>query len=280
MNINELYKKDMSFYRLLNKAGIKQFEESTYDNTIVGRLKNMFSINSPKFICYIKDLLNSNFENDELLKTMTYYTFYNKVPLKEGFNSIDEALNYIKISKCLNFEINQICDYLYNNLELLPVNNDLSFDSPLEVYGIYTQAQIYSGLGVFNDKYAGPMLQGVWYLKEKNHDIFLSTLNKSESHFGESISYNDYPINDELFNWQTQNSVSEGSDILNRYIHSDGRVSLYVRVNRKENSNASPYMYLGEATYVSHNGSKPVTMVWKLNHKIPAGYLLKMKNTD
>jgi superfamily II DNA or RNA helicase len=280
MNINELYKKDISFYRLLNEAGIKQFEESTYDNTIVGRLKNMFSINSPKFICYIKDLLNSNFENDELLKTMTYYTFYNKVPLKEGFNSIDEALNYIKISKCLNFEINQICDYLYNNLELLPVNNDLSFDSPLEVYGIYTQAQIYSGLGVFNDKYAGPMLQGVWYLKEKNHDIFLSTLNKSESHFGESISYNDYPINDELFNWQTQNSVSEGSDILNRYIHSDGRVSLYVRVNRKENSNASPYMYLGEATYVSHNGSKPVTMVWKLNHKIPAGYLLKMKNTD
>ena len=115
--------------------------------------------------------------------------------------------------------------------------------------------------------------------EKKNHDIFLVTINKESSHFGESIAYEDYAINDELFHWQTQNSVADGSDTLNRYINSNGRISLFVRINRKENGQASPYIYLGEAEYVSHSGSRPVGIVWKLKHKIPAKYLDKMMKT-
>ena len=278
LNINDIYKKDVSFYRLLTEAGIKCFtEKNSIENAIVGRLKNLLTINSPKFINYIKSLLNDeNINHNELLDTMTYYTLFNKLPEKEGFKNIIEALEFVKNSECLNYEINEICNYLYNSLEVLPIKNDLNFDCPLEVYGVYSQAQLYSGLGVFNEKYAGPMLQGVWYLKEQNHDIFLVTINKESSHFGESIAYEDYAINDELFHWQTQNSVADGSDTLNRYINSNGRVSLFVRINRKENNQASPYIYLGEAEYVSHSGSKPVGIVWKLKHKIPAKYLDKM----
>ena len=225
----------------------------------------------------MKSILNNDdVVHNELLDRMTYYTLFNKIPEKEGFNNIIEALNFIKNSECLNYEINEICDYLYNSLEVMPINNNLNFECPLEVYGIYSQAQLYSGLGVFSEKYAGPMLQGVWYLKEHNHDIFLVTINKESSHFGETIAYEDYAINDELFHWQTQNSVADGSSILNRYINSDGRVSIFVRINRKENGQASPYIYLGEADYISHSGSKPVGIVWKFKHKIPAKYLDKM----
>ena len=278
LNINDIYKKDISFYRLLTEAGIKKFTENTKEEIkVVGRLKNLLAINSLKFINYIKMLLNNEVINhDELLDRMTYYTLFNEIPKKEGFKNINEALEFIKNSNCLNFEINEICDYLYNSLEVLPINNDLNFYSPLEVYGVYTQAQLYSGLGVFNSEYAGPMLQGVWYLKEQKHDIFLVTINKEESHFGESIAYDDYAINDQLFYWETQNTASETSDTLNRYINSNGRVSLFVRINRKENNRTSPYIYLGEASYVSHHGSKPVGITWKLKHKIPAIYLDKM----
>lgn len=278
LNINDIYKKDVSFYRLLTEAGIKNFRENnSIENAIVGRLKNLLTINSPKFIYYIKSILNDDSAiHNELLDRMTYYTLFNKLPEKEGFNNIIEALEFVKNSECLNYEINEICNYLYNSLEVLPINHDLNFECPLEVYGIYSQAQLYSGLGVFTEKYAGPMLQGVWYLKENNHDIFLVTINKESSHFGESIAYEDYAINDELFHWQTQNSVADGSDTLNRYINSNGRISLFVRINRKENGQASPYIYLGEAEYVSHSGSRPVGIVWKLKHKIPAKYLDKM----
>ena len=161
MDINDIYKKMCLFYRLLTEAGIRNFKEKNItENAIVGRLKNLLTINSPKFINYMKSILNNDdVVHNELLDRMTYYTLFNKIPEKEGFNNIIEALNFIKNSECLNYEINEICDYLYNSLEVMPINNNLNFECPLEVYGIYSQAQLYSGLGVFSEKYAGPMLQ-------------------------------------------------------------------------------------------------------------------------
>ena len=76
-----------------------------------------------------------------------------------------------------------------------------------------------------------------------------------------------------MFHWQTQNSVADGSEILNRYIKSSGRISLFVRLYKNENGKAAPYIYLGECDYVSHNGNKPVNIIWKLKHKIPAKYI-------
>lgn len=43
-----------------------------------------------------------------------------------------------------------------------------------------------------------------------------------------------------------------------------------------ENGQASPYIYLSEAEYISHSGSRPVGFVWKLKHKILAKNLDKM----
>ena len=75
LNINDIYKKDVSFYRLLTEAGIKCFtEKNSIENAIVGRLKNLLTINSPKFINYIKSLLNDeNINHNELLDTIDVY---------------------------------------------------------------------------------------------------------------------------------------------------------------------------------------------------------------
>jgi hypothetical protein len=39
--------------------------------------------------------------------------------------------------------------------------------------------------------------------------------------------------------------------------------------------NTAPYTYLGTANYVSHNGSRPMNITWKLDAPIPAKYLKK-----
>ena len=46
---------------------------------------------------------------------------------------------------------------------------------------------------------------------------------------------------------------------------------LFVRENRSEEGVTSPYTYLGAADIVSHRGSKPINIVWKLREKMPAG---------
>lgn len=281
MDITDLYiNKDITFYRLLSEAGIDNFIETEYDNKYISRLNSLFKLNSYKLLNSIINYLNGLDLGDKNLKNMFYYSIFTNKPISLGFNSVDEALSLIKESKCLSFEIKEICNYLINNIDITTIDNDLLFESSLEVYGIYNQSQILAGLGYFDENNFHPLLEGVLYYKEHNHDVFFITLNKNNNHFGESISYEDYPINDELFHWQTQNRVSEGSATLDRYTNSNGRVSLFVRVDRNYKQYTSPYFYLGEAQYVSHEGSKPASIVWKLNNKIPAHYLKQMKNID
>ena len=38
---------------------------------------------------------------------------------------------------------------------------------------------------------------------------------------------------------------------------------------------AAAYTYLGWANYVSHEGEKPINIVWKLEQPIPAKFLKK-----
>ena len=56
-------------------------------------------------------------------------------------------------------------------------------------------------------------------------------------------------------------------------ILNERRVSLFVREYKAENGKASPYIYLGECTYVSHQGNNPVSFVWKLNNSIPGKFI-------
>lgn len=282
VSVFDIYDKDMAFYRLLKESKIKKFpNDDEFEIEFISKLKRLLYINSPIIIKYIKSIINGNYDKKNLkLKSMIYYALYDKKPNDIGFKSMDELFKKIKKSKILCFELNEICDYLSKSIDVVPLNNSLSFDCPLEVYGIYSQAMIGSAFGLFDEQRIYRIQTGVKFLNELNHYILLVTLNKDEKHFGESIMYKDYPINEYLFNWETQNSTSGESEVTNRYINSNGNISLFVRTNIKENGYTSPYIYLGEVDYVSHHGSKPVSFVWKLKNKIPAEYYIKMKNFD
>lgn len=90
--------------------------------------------------------------------------------------------------------------------------------------------------------------------------------------------YEDYAINDELFNWQSQSRTSIDSPTGKRYVnHREGgnNILLFVRENKSEDGVTSPYTYLGPADIVSHSGSKPISIVWKLRNKLPASIAKK-----
>ena len=59
-------------------------------------------------------------------------------------------------------------------------------------------------------------------------------------------------------------------------VEGGSRVLLFVREFKKDKfGNTAPYTFLGTAEYVSHNGSRPMNIVWKLKKPIPAKYLKK-----
>lgn len=142
----------------------------------------------------------------------------------------------------------------------------------------YTRDQLLSAVDYYTyDK--KPILQsGVLYLSDKNMDIFLITLNKSDKDYSESTMYKDYSKSEYLFHWQSQSTTPDTSPTGQRYINHrklGTKILLFVREYKEDIAGTSPYTFLGLADYVEHHGSRPMNIVWKLNRPIPAKYLKK-----
>ena len=277
ISLDEFYNGKRTFSGLCAEADIIQDFKCENEEMISKRLVNLLSVDSPKLIEFAKKYINNpnmDFNKEELiLRNMFYYTFYIKNPEREGLTSIQEGIEKIISNEFIKNEILEILDILYERINCVPIKNSYDFTCPLEVHCKYTQAQILAGLEYYREDFYGPMLEGVRYFKDKDFDIFFITLNKSEKDFSELTLYEDYAISENLFHWQSQHKDTETSKNVQRYINSKGRVSLFVREYKTENGKASPYIYLGECTHVSHQGNNPVSFVWKLKNNIPGKFI-------
>lgn len=112
-------------------------------------------------------------------------------------------------------------------------------------------------------------------------DAFFITLNKTEDSYSPTTMYEDYAISDRLFHWQSQSTTSIDSKTGHRYVkHREMGYTplLFAREHRHLPSGlAAPYCFLGPAEHVRHEGSRPISIVWKLEHAMPAR-LLRMKD--
>lgn len=86
--------------------------------------------------------------------------------------------------------------------------------------------------------------------------------------------YHDYAISDQLFHWQSQNSArpdrGRGKDyIQHRAIGK--RLFLFVREQTKdEYGRTMGFVNYGEVEYLSHTGSQPMSIKWKLRTPMPS----------
>jgi superfamily II DNA or RNA helicase/HKD family nuclease/SOS-response transcriptional repressor LexA len=119
---------------------------------------------------------------------------------------------------------------------------------------------------VFNP---GNWQSGHVVLKEPQVQILLVTLNKQGK--ANDHQYHDYFIDDEHFHWQSQNSTrpdnKRGQEII-QHEKLGSRVFLFVRENKLSNGKAAPFHFYGEVHYERHEGSKPMSVIWKLHSPV------------
>ncbi|WP_315968741.1 DUF3427 domain-containing protein [Acidaminococcus massiliensis] len=178
-------------------------------------------------------------------------------------------------------EIQSILTLQFERFNVLPHKASLPYPCALEVYCNYSRDQIFAALGLNKPN---SVREGVKYLHPGNSslvnrdtDVFLVTLNKSEKEFSETTRYEDYSINDRLFHWQSQNATTPESPTGQRYIKQQEKgniVLLFVREQKKDaQGNSQNYTFLGTAQLSSWNGSQPITIIYHLDHPIPAKYI-------
>ncbi|MDB8804802.1 DEAD/DEAH box helicase [Romboutsia sp. 1001216sp1] len=291
ITLKEIYKTKNSFYRLCVNAKVKDDFVDIDEKNLSGGMLRLINTDSVKLLRFWIDVLESykikinkedediSFtESEEKMLLMLHYTLYTKSPKELGIDNTYEFLQRLYLNKVMYEEIIEVLKYNLSHIKVKSLSDGLYYESNLEVHSTYTKEQILAALGKNTIDKQYPLREGVLYIEDKKTDIFLITLNKVKKHFSPSTMYEDYAINDELFNWQSQSRTSIDSPTGQRYVNhrdSGNNILLFVRENKSEEGVTSPYTYLGAADIVSYSGSKPISIVWKLRNKLPASLAVK-----
>ncbi|PUE57414.1 hypothetical protein B9Z45_08370 [Limnohabitans sp. 2KL-17] len=103
-------------------------------------------------------------------------------------------------------------------------------------------------------------------LAHKKAHILLVTLNKQGR--ADEHKYMDHWIDDTHFHWQSQNATdptSKRGDNIIRHAALGIDIHLFVRDTKLAVGKAAPFMYHGRVRYQSHQGSRPMSIVFGLD---------------
>ncbi len=140
---------------------------------------------------------------------------------------------------------------------------------PVALHSRYTRTEILAAFGVGDGAKPPTWQTGVWWEPEAKTDLFAFTLDKSVGGFSPTTRYRDYAVSPELIHWESQSATAADSPTGQRYINqreAGTNVLLFARLRTTDRA----FWCLGPASYVSHDGDRPVGFVWKLRQRLPA----------
>ena len=273
LDIDRFYS-NYSFYKLLAETGLKDKYEVKHADELRQSLRRFSRIDSKRLLIFSRKLLGEDLDLSKLNEVeylklgMFHYTIWGNKP---EVSYIESMKDLKEKNEDIVRELLDIIDYNLGNIKSIEIDYEDN-EIPLDIYASYSTQQIMVAFGKTKEDYTYPMREGVLYVEDKNTDLFFITINKSEEDYLPSTMYNDYAKNSELFNWESQSTTGIDSPTGQRYINDRSvkhKILLFVRESKNQYNHALPYIFLGNAKYVSHKGNKPIQIVWKMEHSIP-----------
>lgn len=193
-----------------------------------------------------------------------------------GPTSLQTSLDRLWRNPNIVSELKELLGVLGARASRLALDAGLEPEIPLRLHARYSRYELLAALGEATAERPTYWREGVRWIDRYGMDIFLVTLNKSERHFSPTTRYRDYPISPTLFHWESQSTTKTSSPTGRRYVQHQvqgSRVLLFVREsNFGESLGASPFLFLGPASYVSHQGDRPMAILWRLKHEMPLDF--------
>lgn len=280
-DIQELYKSDNSWTKVLRKAGFLREQAPSCEAELLKRVHAFFHVDDlDRVQAYLRLLTDDAPGYDSLEPEEQAYArmlFFNLWDSAGGFSSYQEGLESLRAQPAFRDELQQVLSYALEKADHYPlVLEGPLAQVPLKIHSSYNRSEILSALGVA--RLGGQMPrefgQGVRWVEELKTDALLITLEKSERDFSPTVRYKDYALSSTRFHWESQSTTPENSITGLRYqqhVQQGSHVLLFLRrYKRNSIGKAEPWMLLGPATYAGHTGSKPMAITWDLHHELPA----------
>lgn len=208
---------------------------------------------------------NSFSEYEKRCAIMLYYDIFDKAG---NYSNIGEMFNDLASDKLFIHELKEVLTFLRDRCSAPEKMDNSVYNewNPLRLHGVYTKAQIQAALGLSTLERKSPSREGVERLRDiKLEAMYVDVIKEREE--GSLTAYKDYAMNREFFHWETQNRVREGSREAEAYRKGENNMLLFVRQQAKHPDYGCRmgFVYLGQVTMKSIEGSKPMQIVWHLN---------------
>jgi superfamily II DNA or RNA helicase len=278
LELDDIYRRDISWARLCEMAGQRKGWQAPDEVRITKGLRRLQHIGSNTQILLLINALGGGAQDttklDESSKRLLLMAHFSLWGQDSGIVSLDESFARLRANGVLCEELREMLLYRLEQVDCESKPSQLPFVCPLELHAAYTRDEIMAGLGYWTIDNQPEMREGVLHMPKLITDIFLFTLHKSERDYSPTTMYQDYAINDRLIHWQSQSRTSDTSPTGQRYIkhrQNDHTILLFAREYKKSNTGlACPYYFLGAADYISHEGSRPISIQWQLRDPLPA----------
>lgn len=139
---------------------------------------------------------------------------------------------------------------------------------PIRIHARYSRLEILAAFGDGHGARVPAWQTGCRWLPEQRTDLFAFTLDKTAGSFSPTTRYKDYAISADLIHWESQTVTRAASDTGLRYQQHEAMGSDIVMFARlRQNDRA--FWCLGPATYVGHEGERPMAIKWRLATSLP-----------
>lgn len=166
-------------------------------------------------------------------------------------------------------ELAELLDVLQDRIDHLHPKLEAPHDEiPLRIHARYTRVEILAAVRPESRAKVPPWQTGVHWIPEARTDLFAFTLDKTSGQFSPTTRYRDYAISPDLIHWESQSVTRADSETGRRYqqhVEMGSSVLLFARERADERS----FWFLGPATYLRHEGERPMAITWRLRYALP-----------
>lgn len=273
LDLEDIYANGHSWSQLREAVGLGVPPPGPDDDSLLKAAGRLIHVDDPTRIAAYRKLLEAPSapnleavpEGDRRLARMLLGSLSN-LPASA---SLADGTRQVWRHPRLRAEMLELLDVLPARIAHLDLDLSMGDAIPLRVHARYTRMEILAALGASDGLKAPSWQEGVRWLPDVPADVFAFTLDKTAGSFSPTTRYRDYALSPQLIHWESQSATSVGSSTGQRYLHQEQRRSHVLLFARLDVTSRS-YWCLGTASYVRHQGDRPIGITWKLHHPLPA----------
>jgi hypothetical protein len=286
----DLYKSSgWTWSRLRREAGLPTASEGPDEAHVARAIPRMLHLDDPDRLALYKRAVAGELSADDLEPNSAsarslmglHFTIWGP---NSTVSSLQESMDRLRQHYGLTDELRELFDVLEERAEHIPepLDRHMMWEHriPLAVHSRASLDEIVAAFGRMTFDRRNRLREGVDFDPVTRSDLLFVTLEKAERHYSPTTMYRDYAISPDLFHWESQSQTSAGSPTGQRYLHHQKhgtQVVLFVRHRKHHARRTAPYLCLGAAEYVSHQGSRPIAITWRLRTPMPDDFFREAK---